>query len=84
MVLVQRHWNLYGPRLMGCCCLGDQAEAMAPSITAQAEAMEREQDGVRKAILMHGLLRAIVNRNLDAIMTLLSPKNLAAVSQARA
>ena len=52
---------------------------LAPALQAQAEAVEREQDGVRKALGLHSLLRTLVNHKLDALVTLLSPKSLAAV-----
>lgn len=78
MVLVQRHWTLHGPRLMP---LLEDLGSLASSVRAQAEAMEREQDGVRKAVMMHGLLRAMVNMKLDLTVTQLSPKSLAAVSE---
>ena len=74
---LQRHWAAHGPPLLACC-LG-QMGTLAPALQAQAEAVEREQDGVRKALGLHSLLRTLVNHKLDALVTLLSPKSLAAV-----
>ena len=74
LVLVQFHWASHGPTLMGYL---DELGALGPSVKAQAEAMELEQDGIRKAIMLHSVLRALVNRKLDNTVAQLTAKSLA-------
>jgi hypothetical protein len=41
--------------------------------------MEAEQDGARMALTLHSVLRTLINRKIDAIITQLNPKALSSV-----
>lgn len=50
------------------------------TLSTQVEAMDRERDGMRKALALHGLLKTLVNRKMDHIVELINPQNIGMVS----
>lgn len=48
----------------------------AASARVQAQALEHERDGARKALALHGLLKMMIGRKLDRLVAQLSPDAL--------
>ncbi|KAG1671286.1 hypothetical protein FOA52_010857 [Chlamydomonas sp. UWO 241] len=69
LILISRHWRAHGPYLASQ--FGEMG-ALQAKVAEQADAMDKEEDGMRKALLLHGLLKTMINRQLDKLVDQIS------------
>ncbi|KAJ9516501.1 hypothetical protein QJQ45_011148 [Haematococcus lacustris] len=74
LLLIRRHWALHKEALLAAF---PQAGPLEPQLRSQAELLEKEGDGARKALALHGLLKLMIGRKLDRLVGQLSADSLA-------
>ncbi|GFH22096.1 hypothetical protein HaLaN_19507, partial [Haematococcus lacustris] len=57
LLLIRRHWALHKEALLAAF---PQAGPLEPQLRSQAELLEKEGDGARKALALHGLLKLMI------------------------
>ncbi|GAX72557.1 hypothetical protein CEUSTIGMA_g13.t1 [Chlamydomonas eustigma] len=77
LLLVKRHWSFHGPVLLSYM---DDLGAMQAALKTKVDTMEGEQDGSRMALTLHSVLRTLINRKIDTIITQLNPKALSSAT----
>jgi hypothetical protein len=69
-ILIQRHWAMHGESLSGL--FKSMPGSLSAQMNRQVQGMESERDGMRKAILLHGILKSLIGYQMDRIITQLS------------
>lgn len=57
LVLIRRHWQMHGPYLRD---LFPSTGALESQLLTQVDQLDREGDGARKAMSLHGLLKLLI------------------------
>jgi hypothetical protein len=57
LVLIRRHWQMHGPYLRE---LFPATGALEAQLVTQVDQLDREGDGARKAMSLHGLLKLLI------------------------
>ncbi|KAJ9516593.1 hypothetical protein QJQ45_015227, partial [Haematococcus lacustris] len=74
LLLIRRHWALHKEALLAAF---PQTGPLEPQLRSQADLLEKEGDGARKALALHGLLKLMIGRKLDRLVGQLSADSLA-------
>jgi hypothetical protein len=78
-VLIQRHWAMHGESLSGL--FKSMPGSLPAQMNRQVQGMESERDGMRKAILLHGILKSLIGHQVDRIITQLSLSSSSALNR---
>ena len=69
-VLIQRHWAMHGESLTSL--FKNMPGSLPAQMMRQVLSMEAERDGMRKAIMLHSILKNLIGNRMDRIITQLS------------
>lgn len=69
-VLIQRHWAMHGESLSAL--FKAMPGTLPVHMSRQVQGMLSERDGMRKAIMLHSILKGLIGHRMDRIITQLS------------
>jgi len=70
LVLISRHWSCHGPFLSKHF---DGMGSLQAKVREMSDTMVKEQDGMRKALMLHALLKVMINQRLDRLIEQVTP-----------